>query len=152
MPEIINDKTERRKNDNEMIRFLRNLKSLVKSLNGVCFISCDESLLTPFLINNIIYLSDLSLKITSFKDYIEMEIGEYDGTLKLLKQPKIHGLISSIGDFDIYGLKLKGKSSIVIEKIHLEPEESRAGQDANLNQGSSKVGISSVMCNQTKSH
>ena len=32
-----------------------------------------------------IYLADLVLKITSFKDETEMQIGEYDGTLKIIK-------------------------------------------------------------------
>lgn len=61
-----------------------------------------------------------------------MKIGEYDGTLTLLKQPKIHGLISTISEFDIYALRLKAKSSIIVEKIHLEPEEDRSKQDENL--------------------
>ena len=35
----------------------------------------------------------------------------------------MHGLISHLSEFDIYALKLKkGKTGIVIEKIHLEPE------------------------------
>ena len=61
-----------------------------------------------------------------------MKLGEYDGTIKLLKQPKIHGLISHLSEFDIYALRLKGKTGIVVEKIHLEPEDDRAGQDENL--------------------
>jgi hypothetical protein len=56
-----------------------------------------------------------------------MTIGEYDGTIKILKQPKLHGLISHISEFDIYALKLKGKSGINVEKIHLEPEQDRSG-------------------------
>jgi len=62
-----------------------------------------------------------------------MKIGDYDGTLKLIKQPRLHGLICApLAEFDIYALKLKSKSGIEIEKIHLEPEEDRAGQDENL--------------------
>jgi hypothetical protein len=56
-----------------------------------------------------------------------MKIGEYDGTIKLLKQPKLHGLISQMSDFDIYAIRMKGKTGMVVEKIHLEPEEDRAG-------------------------
>lgn len=63
-----------------------------------------------------------------------MKIGDYDGTIKLLKQPRIHGLISNLSEFDIYALRLKGKTGIVVEKIHLEPEDDRAGQDENLQQ------------------
>lgn len=63
-----------------------------------------------------------------------MSIGDYDGTIKILKQPKLHGLISHLAEFDIYALKLKGKSGITIERIHLEPEEDRSAQDENLQQ------------------
>jgi len=75
------------------------------------------------------------VKLTSFKEHQELKIGEYDGTIKLLKQPRLHGLVSHLAEFDIYALKLKkGKTGIDIEKIHLEPEEDRAGQDENLEQ------------------
>ena len=63
-----------------------------------------------------------------------MRIADYDGTLRLVKMPLVHGLLangSSI-DSDIYALKLRQKSGIIIEKIHLEPEEDRADQDENL--------------------
>ncbi len=56
-----------------------------------------------------------------------MKIGDYDGTLRILKQPKLHGLINYLAEFDVYALRLKGKSSIIVEKIHLEPEEDRSG-------------------------
>lgn len=67
------------------------------------------------------------LQITSFKDNIEMNIGEYDGTLRLLKMTRVHSICGHLPDFDIYALKLKGKSGIMVEKIHLEPEDDRAG-------------------------
>lgn len=82
--------------------------------------------MSRFVVNNLVFLADLVLNITSFKDNAEMKIGEYDGTIQLVKQPKVHGLISTISEFDIYALRLKGKSGILVEKIHLEPEESRA--------------------------
>ena len=56
-----------------------------------------------------------------------MKIGDYDGTLKLLKQPKINGFYSTLSDFDVYALRLKGKTGIIVERIHLEPEEDRSG-------------------------
>ena len=33
---------------------------------------------------------------------------------------------------DIYALRLKLKQTIVLEKIHLEPEDDRTAQDENL--------------------
>ena len=117
-----------RSQQTEIIRFLRNLKTLVRATNCVCLISADESLLPKFINANLISQADLVLKVTSFKDHQEMKIGDYDGTLRLLKLPKINGFINSpLPDSDIYALKLKSKSGITVEKIHLDPEEDRAG-------------------------
>ena len=116
----------------EVIKFLRNFKALLRSINGVCLISVDEDLLPKSFFPHLTFFGDLVMKLTSFKDHQELKIGDYDGTLKLLKQPRLHGLLSGLSDFDIYALRLKGKTGIIIEKIHLEPEEDRAGQDENL--------------------
>ncbi len=67
------------------------------------------------------------LQITSFKDHLEKKIGDYDGTIRLLKMTKLHSICGHLPEFDVYALKLKGKSGIVVEKIHLDPEEDRAG-------------------------
>ena len=116
----------------EVVKFLRNFKALLRSLNGVCLLSVDEDLLPKALIPHLTFTADLALKLTSFKDHQELTLGDYDGTLKLVKQPRLHGLLSGLSDFDIYALRLKGKTGMVVERIHLEPEEDRAGQDENL--------------------
>ena len=111
-----------------MVRFLRNLKTLVRATNCVCLISVEESLLKPHLASNLRFLADQILQVTSFKDHSEMKIGEYDGTLKLLKQVRIHGFICSpLADTDIFALKVSSKNGLTVEKIHLDPEEDRAG-------------------------
>ena len=85
-----------------------------------------------------------------------MRIGDYDGTLRILKHVRLHGLICPpVISTDIFALKLSTKQGLVIERIHLEPEEDRADQDENLMQKGSKKkkeGVSSVACNPTKSH
>lgn len=68
-----------------VIRFLKCLKSLVRSTNCVCLISVEEQLLSPIITNHLVALADSVYSITSFKDHAEMKIGEYDGTFKLLK-------------------------------------------------------------------
>ena len=40
---------------------------------------------------------------------------------------KIHSIFGHLPEFDVYALKLKGKTGILVEKIHLDPEEDRAG-------------------------
>ena len=136
-----------------MVRFLRNLKTLVRATNCVCLISVEESLLKPHLTSNLRFLADQVIQVTSFKDHSEMKIGEYDGTLKLLKQVKIHGFICSpLPDTDIYALKVTRKDGLTVERIHLDPEEDRAGQDENLMQKGTKEkkSVSSMACNPTK--
>ena len=90
-------------------------------------ISVEESLLSTHLMNNLKYLADQVLQVTSFKDHSEMRIGDYDGTLRILKHVRLHGLICPpIVPTDIFALKLSSKQGLVIERIHLEPEEDRA--------------------------
>jgi hypothetical protein len=48
-------------------------------------ISVEEQLLPPTVKNHLVALADSVVSITSFKDHAEMKIGDYDGTLKLLK-------------------------------------------------------------------
>ena len=99
-----------------VIRFLRNLRTLVRATNCVCLISVDESLMSRFVQENLISLADLVLKLVSFKDHSEMKIGDYDGTLRLAKLPRINGFINSpLPNSDVYALKLKSKSGIIVE-------------------------------------
>jgi len=57
-----------------------------------------------------------------------MKIGEYDGTLRLLKMTKLHGLVSTpMPTTDVFALRLTSRNGLVVERIHLEPEEDRAG-------------------------
>ena len=68
-----------------MIRFLKNLKALVRASNAVCIISVDQDLVSPKIFQNLEHLGDIVFKLTSFKEHAELKIGEYDGTIKLLK-------------------------------------------------------------------
>ena len=66
---------------------------------------------------------------------------------------KIHSIFGHLPEFDVYALKLKGKTGILVEKIHLDPEEDRAGQDKKLQQSRlKKKSVASVACNPTKAH
>ena len=57
-----------------------------------------------------------------------MKIGEYDGTLKILKYARVHAFVPSpFPETDIFALRLTSKNGLVIERIHLDPEEDRAG-------------------------
>ena len=111
-----------------MVRFLRCLKTMIRATNCVCLISVQEGLLSTHLVNNLKYLADQVLQVTSFKDNAEMRIGDYDGTLRVLKHARINGLICSpVPETDTFAIKLSSKQGLVIERIHLDPEEDRAG-------------------------
>lgn len=95
---------------NGVIRFLRNLKTLARASNMIVLISVDANLVSEQIQHSLEYVGDCVLKLTSFKEHTELKIGEYDGTIQLLKQPRLHGLICPpLAPFDIYALKLKGK-------------------------------------------
>ena len=91
-----------------------------------------------------------------------MRIGDYDGTLRILKHVTMHGLVSGpVPSTDTFALKLSSKQGLVIERIHLDPEEDRADQDENLMQkgakssktsGKGAANVASVACNPTKQH
>lgn len=56
-----------------------------------------------------------------------MRIGEYDGTLRVLKHARINGLICPpVAETDTFAIKLSKKQGLVVERIHLDPEEDRA--------------------------
>lgn len=50
----------------EVIRFMRNFKAMIRASNAVCLISVDEQLLPKHLVQNLIFLADSVLKLTSF--------------------------------------------------------------------------------------
>ena len=88
----------------------------MRATNCVCLISVDESLLNKFVYANLFNQADLVLKLTSFKDHSEMKIGDYDGTLRLAKLPRINGFLNSpLPSSDVFALKVKSKSGIAVE-------------------------------------
>ena len=73
-----------------LIRFLKNLKALVRASNCACLVSVDPGLLPltqgePRVQANLENLADVILQLTSFKEQAELKIGDYDGTIKLQK-------------------------------------------------------------------
>ena len=73
-------------------RFLKSLKTLVRATNCTCLLTCDEQLMSPEQSKFLQYFADAVWSITSFKDHTSMRIGEYDGTLKLVKSYSLHSL------------------------------------------------------------
>ena len=79
---------------NSLIRFLKNLKALVRSCNCTCLISVDSGLLpicsdgSSLIQANLQAISDITLHLTSFLDHPELAFSStspYAGTLHLTK-------------------------------------------------------------------
>jgi len=51
----------------------------------ICVVSVDPELIGQQIQGNLEYLGDVVLKLTSFKEHSEKKIGEYDGTIQILK-------------------------------------------------------------------
>ena len=86
-----------------------------------------------------------------------MKIGDYDGTLRVLKHVRLNGLICPpVPETDTFAIKLSSKQGLIVERIHLDPEEDRADQDENLNQKGSRPqknkSVAAVACNPTQQH
>lgn len=81
VPQLVSDSQVQGRSENQLIRFLRNLKALVRASNLICLISVDPELLSQRIQNNLDNLADIVLKLTSFKEHSELKIGDYDGTI-----------------------------------------------------------------------
>jgi len=69
--------------------------------------------------------------LTSFRDHPEKQVGDYDGTVRILKLPKLHGFIGgTLPESDVYAIRVK-KNGLAIEKIYLEPEEEEEKKESS---------------------
>jgi hypothetical protein len=79
MPLLTDSVISQKQREIDLIRFMRNFKAMIRATNAVCVISVDEELMSKWMVNNLIYLSDAVYKITSFK-----------GKLSYLTNPNPH--------------------------------------------------------------
>ena len=116
-----------------IIKFLRNLRTLVKTMNWVFTMTIDKNVLkSQAILNYFIKMSDLVFEIKSFSDS-EYKFLDYQGTIQILKQPAINGLIGHKSSHDIYVFK-SDRRKFLIETVHLQPEEeSSTNNSENLN-------------------
>ena len=96
-------------------------------------LSCDVQLLPEHTQEALFSTADYVLSVTSFKENVELQVGDYEGTLRILKVPRLHIIAGWQLEFEVWGFRIsKGRSGMQIEQIHLEPEEDRTKQDENL--------------------
>lgn len=105
-----------------VVKFLRNLRTLVKTMNCVFTITIDrDSLKSNAMLNYFIKYSDLVLDMKSFSDSKDKFL-DYQGSIQILKEPTINGLIGNKSDHDIYVFK-SDKKRFKIEVIHMDPDD-----------------------------
>lgn len=124
----------------EIVKFLKDLKYLVSTMNCVFTITIDRSVLdSDAMLNYFIKFSDLVLEMKSFTDSPDKFL-DYQGSIKLLKQPSINGLIGQNNKVDTNIFVFKSdKKAFKIDTIHMDPEddqpdpskdESKSGADS----------------------
>lgn len=126
-----NEDVKREYSARNIVKFLRNLRALSTTMNAVFTITIDkQSLSNNSILNYLIKYSDLVLDVKSFSDS-EDSFLDYQGSIRILKQPSINGLIGHKADQDIYVFK-SDKRHFKIETIHMDPEEdSKPKEDPN---------------------
>jgi hypothetical protein len=106
-----------------IVKFLKDLKHLVSTMNCVFTITIDRtSLESNAILNYMIKFSDLVLELKSFSDSPDSFI-DYQGFIKLLKQPCTNGLVGQNNkeDTNIFVFK-SDKKSFKVETIHMDIE------------------------------
>lgn len=79
------------------------------------------SLSSNAMLNYFIKYSDLVLEVKSFSDTPDKFLN-YQGTIQLLKQPVINGLLGHRAQHDIYVFKSE-KKLFKVDVIHMDPED-----------------------------
>ena len=111
-----------------VFQLLHSLKTLLRSMNVVCLVTCPTELLPEQLTAMLRQTADIVMKCST----MDVEaISDFTGRLELLKPPRFHSLHSLDLDTLSYGLKLQG-SGITVEKLHLPPAPEMAPNPANL--------------------
>lgn len=83
-----------------------------------------DSFKSKAMLNYFIKYSDLVLDFKSFSDSSEKFL-DYQGSIQILKQPTINGLIGHKADHDIYVFK-SDKRKFAIDVIHMDPEDGQS--------------------------
>lgn len=81
VPMMLQNQRLKQQYQNGLMRFVKNLKALVRASNMTVLISVDSNLLDERVQHSLEHLSDTVIKLTSFKEHSELQIGEYDGTI-----------------------------------------------------------------------
>ncbi|CAI2370676.1 unnamed protein product [Moneuplotes crassus] len=134
-----------------VIKFLRSLRTLANTMNSVITITIDkESLKSNALLSYFIKFSDLVLDLKSFSDSQD-EFLDYQGSIRILKQPAINGLVGHKADQDIYVFK-SDKKNFKIETIHMDPEVDTKKDNTTKEEDGQSSGTTSVLCSSKPSN
>jgi elongator complex protein 4 len=114
----------------ELFQFFHSLKTLLRSLNAVCMITCPTYLLNPALKVMIQNISDMVLECRSFAETGD-SYGEYSGLLRVIKLPRLLTIQPIDLDANCFGIRLD-RRFISVEKLSVPPEESIAATKESI--------------------
>mmetsp|Transcript_11103 Transcript_11103/g.41457 ORF Transcript_11103/g.41457 Transcript_11103/m.41457 type:complete len:555 (-) Transcript_11103:222-1886(-) len=128
--------TSQQHRDAQLIQFLHRLKYQLRNSAAVCFVTLPATGISKRLEQAIYSLADLVMDMFSFTgsnmDVSQSyELVDYTGMLNIRKIPHFNTLSAHFSpDVLTYVYKLK-KRKLLVEKLHLPPEETRAASDPN---------------------
>jgi len=100
-----------------VFQLLHSLKTLLRSANAVCLVTCPTSLLSDEQRTMLRHTADIVLRCVPLDPDPSTD---FTGRLELLKPPRFHSLRNIDLETLSYGLKLQG-GSLTVEKLHLPP-------------------------------
>ncbi|ETM55093.1 hypothetical protein L914_01661 [Phytophthora nicotianae] len=121
--------------------FFRRLRALLsRSTGAVCLALLGSDAVSAFpaaFINELRHLSDSVLTLSSFagtRDLLPDELQEFQGSLTLLKLPRVHALACHAPSNTRFGVK-RERRKLKVEKFHLPPEGSRSSSNSSSSCG-----------------
>jgi len=112
-------------NEQSPLQTLHALRGLLRSSLSCCFVSFPAYLHTPSFTSKVEHLSDYAISLESFNGKPPNAFSEYDGFLVIKKLSRVNSLTPAVIPDTLRMVFKLTRKKLIIEKIHLGPEESR---------------------------
>jgi len=127
--------------EQEMVRFVHQVKGIIRESTSVCVISFPAHLFSSTLLGKFQRICDISCSFESFKGQNDQEVDEafkdYQGFFKVTKLPRINTLTRHLPDTPSYVFSRK-RHKLLIEVFALPPEMTRT-TESNQSQAATKL-------------
>ncbi len=119
------------------------LKNLVRSINGITYITVNRDFVNKDIFNLLFYFSDYVFSIQSFL-LDPQKLEDYDGLFKVNKLPRLLSFKTFDLETDVFGIKVE-KRKVIIEKIDIGVEV-----DRNTKVKEKDISASQAICGHEK--